>query len=671
MELSRQLEEEGGAGFSTALSSFSFFQDLQEGLPYPFANQIKILGIIFDMKLCFEAHIETILDRAKIRVGVISRLAGCTWGAETGILRLTGDSLVVSLMRYGLPMIGSGAYEQSINKLEVCVVNILARKIAGVARSARLPVLHMAAGVVSYRNLYIQNCGQMVDHVLRAGNSSIKKRIGHCVCQAYQVEDWTIQAVQFKTNKTLTTRTYCRKFFDVNLQEFWTVNILSTSPEILSKLKVGSVFYSNAKEAESRPDLKEQSFNFHNVNSWVDVGLQVLHASGWRPDCTHEDVFNVEKSLPPRDPRHMVIFSGWENMRWHRNIKMPQGYKSWIEGAPGGLSVTVGSFFQGGVGASSAWVRRPDGFTFTQAWVLGEDPFSVEPPEFILECSVVHALVLVERQLKAEGTCPTYIGVKAGNGRVITTLKAWFNSGTAGLLTAAASDLIGCFSRLIPMLPCPIVIEEIPHNFFDKTSDRRGWLPGEEKDIVFHTAKRLFEEVLPEIKTRYQNRVARLPWNPEETKSHLKARYRKDELKFVGLLQQTGSIASGIALKLGVNRDIIKQILNTLRYFRRAQVTFCDILCATRFKMWDETGNLLDVECPKCKERDSFEHLLSCAGRDLGEPPTDPAKLITFCRQLTLKAMGGTPGLHTPVFPPTETEIELAWDVSTNDEISF
>ena len=150
--------------------------------------------------------------------------------------------------------------------------------------------------------------------------------------------------------------------------------------------------------------------------------------------------------------------------------------------------MTVGSFFQEGVGASSAWICQPDGFTFTQAWVLGEDHFSAEPPEFILECSVAHALVLVERQLKAEGACPAYIGVKVGNGRVITTLKAWFNSGTAGRLTAAASDLIRCFSRLIPILPSPIVIEEIPRNFFDKTSDRRGWLPGEEKDIVFRTA---------------------------------------------------------------------------------------------------------------------------------------------------------------------------------------
>ena len=83
--------------------------------------------------------------------------------------------------------------------------------------------------------------------------------------------------------------------------------------------------------------------------------------------------------------------------------------------------------------------------------------------------------------------------------------------------------------------------------------------------------------------------------------------------------------------------------------------------------MWDATGNLLDVEGPKFKERGSFEHLLSCAGKDLGEPPVDPDKLITFCRQFTLKAAGGTPGLHTPVFSPTDAEIELAWDVSSNN----
>ena len=69
-------------------------------LPYPSAPHIDILGVVFDMRFSFGGQVTSILDRAKIRVGTLSRLAGCKWGAETAIIRLTSDALAVSLLRY-------------------------------------------------------------------------------------------------------------------------------------------------------------------------------------------------------------------------------------------------------------------------------------------------------------------------------------------------------------------------------------------------------------------------------------------------------------------------------------------------------------------------------------------------------------------------------------------
>ena len=71
---------------------------------------------------------------------------------------MTASTLIYSLLRYGLAVTGSMAYEQSLQKLDAAVINVTARKILGVGTSARLPTLHIGAGVKSMRNLCLQHC---------------------------------------------------------------------------------------------------------------------------------------------------------------------------------------------------------------------------------------------------------------------------------------------------------------------------------------------------------------------------------------------------------------------------------------------------------------------------------------------------------------------------------
>ena len=92
-------------------------------------------------------------------------------------MRITADALVTSLLRYGLGTYGSGAYEQCLRKIDTCVVNVVARKVLGVGRSARLPILHATAGAQAMRNLYTQRCAELVDAALRASASSIQNRL--------------------------------------------------------------------------------------------------------------------------------------------------------------------------------------------------------------------------------------------------------------------------------------------------------------------------------------------------------------------------------------------------------------------------------------------------------------------------------------------------------------
>ena len=90
--------------------------------------------MVFDQSLCFSPQVASILDRSKIRLGVVARLSGREWEAEVGILRMSGEALGLGLIRYGLAVFGSGAYELSAYALGVGGINVLARRICGVAR---------------------------------------------------------------------------------------------------------------------------------------------------------------------------------------------------------------------------------------------------------------------------------------------------------------------------------------------------------------------------------------------------------------------------------------------------------------------------------------------------------------------------------------------------------
>ena len=62
-------------------------------------------------------------------MGILNRVSGLTWGLDTSVLRMTTDASVTSLLRYGLAITGSLAYEQSLVKLDTAVVNVTARRI--------------------------------------------------------------------------------------------------------------------------------------------------------------------------------------------------------------------------------------------------------------------------------------------------------------------------------------------------------------------------------------------------------------------------------------------------------------------------------------------------------------------------------------------------------------
>ena len=158
--------------------------------PFRRVCQLRILGLTLDERFSFQEHFAQIINRAKIRMGIATRLSGIAWGLETNVLRMTSNSLITSLLTYGLAVTGSMAYEQLLSKVDAAIINVTARKILGVGASARIPALHLTAGVKSIHNLYLQHCAELLDSSLRVTNGTIQKRMRLWVDGIYGTKQW-------------------------------------------------------------------------------------------------------------------------------------------------------------------------------------------------------------------------------------------------------------------------------------------------------------------------------------------------------------------------------------------------------------------------------------------------------------------------------------------------
>ena len=73
--------------------------------------------------------------------------------------------------------------------------------------------------------------------------------------------------------------------------------------------------------------------------------------------------------------------------------------------------------------------------------------------------------------------------------------------------------------------------------------------------------------------------------------------------------------------------------------------------------------------CPFCGDRDSFEHFLEC--RKVKKTPEGEEELVAMLRALALSIEKGGSAQPKPILPITETEINLGWWESSDEEISL
>ena len=104
---------------------------------------------------------------------------------------------------------------------------------------------------------------------------------------------------------------------------------------------------------------------------------------------------------------------------------------------------------------------------------------------------------------------------------------------------------------------------------------------------------RFLRHAVPAAQAKWGEQLARIPWTPGELKKHMKARYILGERKAIALLASQESMASAIFTDLNLTRTVIKEAFKKLQKRRGRQVVLARILCATRFKLYEEGGELL------------------------------------------------------------------------------
>ena len=127
-------------------------------------------------------------------------------------------------------------YESILDRLEVQQTNISARRITGVARSARLAVLHMVAGIITARNLYTQQCGIAIDRAPRTHDSRIQTDAERWLQGLYSVVSWKPKWYALCIADQLLARTGRRKGTEemerLRIPEEWAIQLLPTAPDM-------------------------------------------------------------------------------------------------------------------------------------------------------------------------------------------------------------------------------------------------------------------------------------------------------------------------------------------------------------------------------------------------------------------------------------------------------
>ena len=592
--------------------------DFQSQLPYQWNEQIKVLGIVFDPQFTHKVYLQKLLNRAKVRQAVSTRLMHYNWGLLTNILGTTHKALPSSLVRYGKAAVGSGAHERALGALETQQGDIAARRVAGLGVSARIETLFATTNLLTVRNMYLHTCATLLDRTLRATSSTIQARMDQWLRRVYGVRDWRARATEISVNGRRGPRIGAHGLQEIHIQETWLWDLLESPPYLPRRFMVPSIFYTGADEITIDPVARAATYNFEGSFTWYETALQILYASGWGPESALADEINAERRLPPGQTRKAKLLIGSLGvMDWKPTPDPGRPEDTDLVDMSAPLDVEVATFLKNHYAISCSYMRGPNGDISCQGRIIGWDNTPVTPI-YVREFAILHAcqLVLDELKNKKLSPPPSVIQVRAGRHLDCGRLLRWFNEGRYDLKSTAGNRLISLLEELVTIIPCHMVLTSgggATYREFDLELDRVGCPAG----FVANARNRLLR-FIAEVKRTHPNflrRVPRAPLTKEEVHERIRNRNENDEIAAFKISTAKGSSSCAAYIAWDLSRAIIKQAMVELFFSKKLQVALASILTGTRFKYFSGRGdedqsNLLPTICPQCGEVDSLRHLL-------------------------------------------------------------
>jgi len=153
------------------------------------------LGVTFDSKLVFQAHVDGVVAKARKRLNVLRKLAGCAWGWGKGLMRNTYVALVRSVLLYGVCAWGPWLSESGWLRLER-VQYEAGRIICGMLRSAPCEAVLVESGLVELRKLARFQYVLEMDKCRRVAETDFRRVWGFaCVRRRLKKVGWREEAV--------------------------------------------------------------------------------------------------------------------------------------------------------------------------------------------------------------------------------------------------------------------------------------------------------------------------------------------------------------------------------------------------------------------------------------------------------------------------------------------
>ena len=587
-----------------------------QGYPFPLQETVKVLGVILDNHMTLDEHYRVLMSKAQVRQGILTRVARMTWGLDTGVLRVTHDALITSLLRYALIVVGSCLPDDLMNKLDTRVVNIASRKIAGLPYITRIESLHFIADTQSVRNLYRQHCGQFLHQVLVSTGSGVQRRVSREICAMLGV--LTLEPVV--------------RILPVDIAESFVADSSGTPASVLDRTrwmassyqkpydmtrvkKIESCFHAHAAVLRRTPGDRRGNYLFEDTHSWIDVGLQVLCYVGWRPECSQPQMANIRRLLPPNGLEAHYFPGEYPPQPRPRKDKQQvrdegTGNRQTTEGAK--INV-VGSVVRvDEILATIVLVLEEERVQFCSGYVHGVSIKS-EVPIYMQEAGVLHAIRAMKEWMLSRGQENVqWIEMRAGDALVNNRIREWMRVGRSAFESPAATGLM----EEIRAFPQWLQVDIFARPFYRGRDDVEG--DGEvvrdpQAELFLRLAEHFRSVVIPQQGEQWRLLLPRVPLTTNELKEIMAAKADADERRALDALAERGSTSAGIIKYLDLTRELIREAFAILRGERRLQVNLARILGAARYKILTQ-GKVYHVKCPHtfCYERDSFFHMLEC-----------------------------------------------------------